>query len=281
MKSKILQLIIAIICANSMPCTGTVVILTKLGNRLVVGADGKLRLAGFDRKTGKFVTITTDLCKIQIGPTLFAAFSGTIRYPTGRNERGYVFDAYAMLATAARRIQGRGVFSEFKKAVLASPLKNMLTEYKTLFPKEFESNLLGGQIFDAFVFGIERGQVFADETRFTYESADKPLKTVSSLCPGECSDNTTSIQLTEIGARRAIREYLSVHPGFLREIDQEQAVRILINYSATVYPDTIGPPISILELSPTAKRWIEQGACPDIDTGISSPSNHATQRGKK
>jgi hypothetical protein len=231
---------------------GTAAILIWKPDKVVVGTDSMV--AHFSSAH------PTLACKIRHYGRFWFVASGLYRYdPTGYNMWSLAHDALAeakSVPDAANAIADK----------VSTPLEIALGNIRLGHPIDYKNTF--SESFAAFmVIGVEDGKVVAAGRNFVPQGILK----VEYPGPREVTPSSIGyLNFGEGGAMERVYPYGSQALVMLLNKDPGDAIRTLIQIEIDSTPKKVGPPISILEVTPTGHHWIERGHCQE-DPGSTRP----------
>jgi len=231
----------------SLPCTATYIIVRRDYGQIIVGADSKVIREITHSNGKKKEVIERTECKIKtLQPDLFAAAAALAREPFSN------YDAFIMLKKIASSRIGRDVIPVFVESVKAPLAKAVeVIDQRTL--GGFQSKYFGGLVLEVEVFGRISNSVFADRARF-FASSDArhhiSIKSEILRCPGDCPD----VGFLQMGGEEVLLPSIWSN-------GQIEGVRRALAQSIKGHSKIVGPPISIIKITPERSEWIEPGIC--------------------
>jgi len=88
---------------------------------------------------------------------------------------------------------------------------------------------------------------------------------------GEIRDDIKAMERTEgaglvSGKQDAVQRFIKANPNWYSDLGAAGAIKRFLELEIVEEGDRVGPPISILKITPNGSEWIQRGACPeDID----------------
>ncbi len=227
---------------------GTAAIVIWRPQKVVVGADSMVT-----RMSSKLPAVSS--CKIRHYGRFWLVASGLYGYtPTGYNmwslAREVLTEAKSA-SSAADTIAGK----------VSDPLQVALGQIRLGSPTEYRTAFKAGVFLAFAVIGVELEKVVVARRDFSTEGLLKedypPSPNVS---PG-------AMGYFHIGYGDAIEQAYPINSGQLQALLRGSAsdvIKKLIQIEIDKEPQNVGPPISILEVTPSGYHWIEEGgACQD------------------
>ena len=229
----------------------TYVIVTKQRKTIVIGADSKVSMA----ISGK----SSIVCKIlEVRRGVFFSAAGLY----GQKSSG--FDVSKMAGIAGTESIGVREISERFVSLVSRPLQEAAAAARKWNPEYFAEHFASPTLGVAFM-GYEKGvpTIVVHYFLVSFDRQDKPrLRIRTNSCPGDCPRGDDGILKIELGDSKPAQVFVANHPDFWN-VGQIEGVRQLLNLTINALPDDVGPPDSILQITPTASKWIDKGVCSD------------------
>jgi len=230
----------------SPPCAATYIIVSRNFDQIVVGADSKV-IRDIVHSNGKKEVIERTECKIKpLRQDLFISLDALGRQPASN------YDAFIIAKQVATIKSGREVVPAFIESVKV-PLVRAVAAIDRTTPGGFRTKYPFGLVLEVAIFGKTENSVFADRIRFFASSGGHNNISITSeilRCPGDCP-NVGKLQL---GGEEQLQESIW-------KDGQIEGVRRALAQAIKGHPAIVGPPISIIKITPKGVEWVEKGAC--------------------
>lgn len=232
-------------------CTGvaigqTSIVAIRTHDTVVIGADSKINRADHSE--------TWNSCKIKSANNVFWGYARILAVPSR---------SFDVSSIAARAMSGTGTTSErvsnFEEA-LVPQLTQIMADLKKGDPVWFQANAENQSVVEIVFVAFEAHVSYMLLRYFKARSygLGVQIETVRKDCPGaECKD----AGYAAIGHHIAVDAELARNPAIWRKMGLVKAVQYLVQSEMNSYPDVVGPPIAILELTAQGPHWIQKGKC--------------------
>lgn len=231
-----------VVCCIS--AKGTQVIMHVSRGRIIIAADSLMRHEGTSETLG---------CKIEQANGMFWASAGL----DGHVATGY--SVKRLIDTAAANRSSIRAILDVAGERLVPSLQKELPRIKRELPWFYQGIMQGGTILSVFA---------ARETKVGLEGYAKEFRVSADRVttePARTCDRTSGCLL--YSGRPELTQYLHAHPLVWQGDDRDVlAIERMMEVAIKAAPETIGPPISILQIAPNNTHWLRQNNCANIVT---------------
>jgi len=236
-----------LLLVNALPSLthATTIVVVRSAREIVIGADSKVTdTYGND--------LHSQVCKIQQFDNLFVAFEGLLKdNATGFNVPAIAARAFQMKpnATAAQKVE---IFT----GALASELFVELPRVRANSEDEFRAKLEGQTFLRVVVAGFENNRPFIFVRQFRTTFIARGLGVT--IIPDDCLDDCKGDVVTRLlGETEAIEGLTDENPYFWKA-GLAAGVKDLINTEIQARSEYVGPPIDLLQITPSGAKWIQK-----------------------
>ncbi len=219
---------------------GTAIVAVRTENVLVVGADSKTtRLETPD--------ISTSTCKLQEVAGVFFAVAGLRRSADGD------FDVPLLAARACQIPGSLGSKVEAFEQALQGPLTAALLHIRATQPDYFH--------------GREGRRAPFVEVGFFSNEGGRPRLLIRDFKARETGHGPLSIEaggdelsspgIAVMGEAREMSRYVEANP-IVHGMNPVDLARALLDRASTAHPETVGPPLDLVELDGQRARWVDR-----------------------
>jgi hypothetical protein len=239
--------LIALFPANSMAQHGTAVVVIWRPQKVVVGTDSMVT------QIAKFPPVSS--CKIRHYGRFWITASGLHGYmPTGYN----IWSLTKEILIHAKSVPDAADAIVDK---VSDPLKIALGQIKLGSPLEYSNTFKEGNFLDFVVIGADSEKMVVAGRGFAVGPSPKEdYPGTRNVSPGDVAylhfGHGKAIEQAYPRNSQESRTLISKTPG-------DVAIKKLIQIEIDNEPQSVGPPISLLEVTPFGDHWIESGACQD------------------
>ncbi|MEX2303589.1 MAG: hypothetical protein WD733_21785 [Bryobacterales bacterium] len=230
----------------------TVIVAFWTPTKIIVATDGKASIGG------RLGSKQTTVCKIhQLGERYYAV-SGLSEEP----ETGFNLDA--IVKDLARQADTILDLADLLEARVRPPMLRALAHIRQKYPQNYEADFgpsSGGVVLQVVLFGLEHGRL----AMVTRQIGTRDFSDLNRRL-----DYTRS-QPTEFGAiyagqHGAIDRFRSDNPNWREGADLTATVlsfvELELNRSDLQHRNSVGPPVTILEVTVEGSTWVLPGVCP-------------------
>jgi hypothetical protein len=244
---RVVILTAAIFLALAAHASATAIVAVWSPTYVVIGADGR-EVTNDGR--------THDICKISAVGDVTVAESGLLELKDDKNNITKVDTLIREELSKGGSISDR--ITRVEK-MMFNIIKSIDDARKLPDAPPLDPQLFGSELF--FVYNKD-GEMVADYSFTGFDSRISGIGAQTRHCPSaECTPGT----VIPMGHRLEIAQVMNSDPTLAR-LGPIDAVREIIQRVATQIPDVVGPPISIVKITPEGgPQWIDKGKCGDSD----------------
>src|SRR5579862_4418828 len=135
------------------------------------------------------------------------------------------------------------------------PLRQALQDFHHNDPSAYDRDYRGKVVLEVIFAGFREGKPLAAIKTFSLDPSGQLLDRPSTQIPD--SDGN---RMLVSGAQSAVKIFFSKTPQW-KDLDHPKLIDLLILSEIVAEPTIVGPPVSILEITKTAHKWIKPGKC--------------------
>lgn len=225
--------------------------------KLVIGSDSKITMV----KKRDILGIKTS-CKIKQHGSFFFTAAGLTE---GRKNSQVIFSVGMFVTKASAVGQGIQEIATAFAILIREPFKQAMQKIKRENPAFYKERIEGKAPLQVAFAGFEDRTPVLVIIYFKVQSMASGRVSISQhggSCPGEtCNEK---VEKALLGENEEMTRITEADPEWWNP-DLVGGVRKLIQAAIEDKPDTVGPPIDILEIDSFGARWVGKNAhCPDI-----------------
>ena len=260
--SFLTQLIL--IGATALAGFATTIVALRSDRRVIVAADSQLTLT----RNGTTVE-RSQVCKINKAGNVIFAYAGMVNYQAPVAGRGTKAD-FSIPASIRSVLSSDGPLSTKRRPLEAAIRSALMTIVRTIraeAPNEFSSRV-GTVVLEVLLATVETGvpELITLDFRLDLGTHGEIRLEPSVVdCPGDCPKVNGTL-VAGLGYHSDIDRYLSVeHFSGIPSANWADHIVQLVQAEIIARKNDVGPPIAVLELSPTGIHWYRdmKGTCGD------------------
>jgi hypothetical protein len=185
-------------------------------------------------------------CKIHRLGNVFWVSAGFTRNPALN------FDVNKIVARSIRSNRTMdGILVDLGKEAVPA-LQKQLTGLKTQDPLRYRKMIARRSMLTFYILERTLGRIL-------YMHQEFPIKNgvVTQGRPMQCSSQCVSISGSE-----AAQRYRAEHPNIWNERGIVGAVDFLMSLGINSEPNAIGPPVNVIDITPSSEKWLRRNNCP-------------------
>jgi hypothetical protein len=144
--------------------------------------------------------------------------------------------------------------------VLRRTLERLLTGLQASNPTEYrylmQRSNYSSDLVELAVAQTVNGQPMLGLIELRRTGAGNKLAVTTSVCPGNCRQNT---EIVYLGYWDRIKPYVAASSGAPRNVASAASIDRLIRMEIGAHPNEVGPPINVLEVNGYGARWLQNG----------------------
>lgn len=228
---------------------GTTAIAIWTPGRVILAADGKVT------RRNDPATTSYAMCKTRVVGSRAVTAAGFFRRPRVGYDVWPMLEAILSTSDTMRTIDAR------VRTEVGPPLADALADARQADPTGFARDFVFDYLGIAFA-GIEDGQLGLRTAHFSHDDAGGISYSVGQYPRPADAFDAGAIGIHLMGEHSVIdREYPDARLVPLLRKDLVEAARVLVELEIQRTPEKVGPPLSVVEVTPGGPRWIVSGAC--------------------